>query len=79
MLDDAFRARSRSADLGLSERQRVKLSKAQIKEGKKVAKIIKAEGKAEQQAIDEAVRELSDLQKLQKVTVKVRGAPICWM
>ncbi|PIL35569.1 hypothetical protein GSI_02297 [Ganoderma sinense ZZ0214-1] len=70
VLDDAFRARSRSADLGLSERQRVKLSKAQIREGKKVAKIIRAEGKAEQKVIEEAVRELSDLQKLQKAAVK---------
>ena len=75
-LDEAFRARSRSADLGLSERQRVKLSKAQIKEGKKVAKIIVAEGKAEQKAIDEAVRELGDLQKLQKMAVKVRRGPV---
>ncbi|KAI1796824.1 hypothetical protein LXA43DRAFT_878795 [Ganoderma leucocontextum] len=73
VLDDAFHARSRSADLGLSERQRVKLSKGQIKEGKKVAKIIKAEGKAEQKAIDEAVRELGDLQKMQKTAVKEEG------
>ena len=79
VLDDAFRARSRSADLGLSERQRVKLSKSQIREGKKVAKIIKAEGKAEQKAIEEAVRELGDLQKLQKAAVKVRGGPAWWL
>ena len=71
-LDEAFHARSQSADAGLSERQRVKLSKAQLKEGKKVAKIIKAEGKAEQKAIDEAVKELADLQKLQRAAVKVR-------
>ena len=43
-----------------------------VKEGKKVAKIIKAEGKAEQKAIDEAVKELADLQKLQRAAVKVR-------
>ncbi|EJF64941.1 hypothetical protein DICSQDRAFT_100439 [Dichomitus squalens LYAD-421 SS1] len=68
--DETFHSRSQSADAGLSERQRVKLSKSQLKEGKKVAKIIKAEGKAEQKAIDEALRELADLQKMQKAAVK---------
>ena len=43
-----------------------------VKEGKKVAKIIVAEGRAEKQALEEAVRELSDLQKLQRAAVKVR-------
>ena len=43
-----------------------------VKEGKKVAKVIVAEGRAEKQALDEAVRELSDLQKLQKSALKVR-------
>ena len=44
-----------------------------VKEGKKVAKIIKAEGKAEQRALEDALKELADLQKLQKVAVKVRN------
>ena len=43
-----------------------------VKEGKKVVKIIKAEGKAEKKALDEAVKELADIQKLQKTAVKVR-------
>ena len=46
-----------------------------VKEGKKVAKIIKEEGKAEKQALDEAVKELADLQKLQKSALKVRLDP----
>lgn len=41
-----------------------------------MAKIIKAEGKAEKQALDEALKELADLQKMQKVAVKVYGLPI---
>ncbi|KAI0749772.1 hypothetical protein C8Q80DRAFT_645990 [Daedaleopsis nitida] len=69
-IDNAFHIRSRSADLSLTEKQKVKLSKAQIKEGKKVAKIIIAEGKAEQKALDDALRELSDLQKLQKAAIR---------
>ncbi|KAI0719305.1 hypothetical protein C8T65DRAFT_802915 [Cerioporus squamosus] len=69
-LDGSFQTRSRSADLSLTEKQKVKLSKEQIKEGKKVAKIIKAEGKAEKRALEDALKELADLQKLQKVAVK---------
>ena len=42
-----------------------------VKEGKKVVKIIKAEGKAEQKALDDALRELTDMQKMQKAAVKV--------
>ena len=37
-----------------------------------MVKIIKAEGKAEKKALDEAVKELADIQKLQKTAVKVR-------
>ena len=44
-----------------------------VKEGKKVAKIIIAEGKAEKKALDDALKELADLQKLQKAAVKVRA------
>ncbi|RDX57274.1 hypothetical protein OH76DRAFT_1334815 [Lentinus brumalis] len=69
-LDGAFQTRSRSAELSLTEKQKLKLSKSQIKEGKKVAKIIKAEGKAEQRALEDALKELADLQKLQKNAVK---------
>ncbi|KAI0787654.1 hypothetical protein C8Q74DRAFT_622325 [Fomes fomentarius] len=73
VLDETFQNRSRSAELALTEKQKVKLSKNQVKEGKKVAKIIKAEGKAEKQALDEALKELADLQKMQKVAVKEEG------
>ncbi|KAI0359848.1 hypothetical protein OH77DRAFT_1394006 [Trametes cingulata] len=68
--DDSFEMRSRMAEMSLSEKEKLKLSKSQIKEGKKVAKIIKAEGKLEKKALDEAVRELADIQRLQKAAVK---------
>ncbi|KAH9850385.1 hypothetical protein C2E23DRAFT_836307 [Lenzites betulinus] len=68
-----FEARSRIAEAGLSEKQKTKLNKAQAKEGKKVAKVIKAEGKAEKKALDDAVKELAEIQKLQKVAVREEG------
>ncbi|KAI0671753.1 hypothetical protein C8Q78DRAFT_795036 [Trametes maxima] len=71
VMDDSFDARSRSAEMSLSEKLVAKLNKTQIKEGKKVVKVIKAEGKAEKKALDEAVKELADIQKLQKAAVKV--------
>lgn len=43
-----------------------------MKEGKLVAKVIKQEAKAEKEALASAVKELADLQKLQKYSVKVR-------
>ncbi|KAI0649098.1 hypothetical protein C8Q79DRAFT_1007664 [Trametes meyenii] len=70
VMDDSFDARSRSAEMSLSEKQMAKLNRSQIKEGKKVVKVIKAEGKAEKKALDEAVKELADIQKLQKAAVK---------
>ncbi|KAJ8486779.1 hypothetical protein ONZ51_g4618 [Trametes cubensis] len=70
MLDESFDERSRTAEMSMSEKQKMKLTKTQLKEGKKVVKIIKAEGKAEKKALDEAVKELADIQKLQKTAVK---------
>ena len=43
-----------------------------VKEGKKMAKIILAEGKAEKKALDDALKELADMQRMQKTAVKVR-------
>ncbi len=47
------------------------LTTTAVKEGKKVAKVIKAEGKAEKKALEDAVKELAEIQKLQKSAVKV--------
>lgn len=38
-----------------------------------MAKVIKQEAKAEKEALASAVKELADLQKLQKYSVKVRS------
>ncbi|KAI0342804.1 hypothetical protein BDW22DRAFT_1407342 [Trametopsis cervina] len=65
-----FRARSVTAESSLTKKQRVKLGKAEIKEGKRVAKVIKLEAKAEKQALEQAMRDLAELQKMQKYAVK---------
>ena len=47
-----------------------------VKEGKRLASIIKQEAKVEKKALEAAVRELAELQKLQKYAVKVRTHPL---
>lgn len=47
-----------------------------VKEGKMVAKIIKKEAKAEKAALEQAVRELAELQRTQKYAVKVRSSSL---
>ncbi|KAI0690143.1 hypothetical protein BC835DRAFT_1281545 [Cytidiella melzeri] len=73
MTDDEtklFRARSVTAETSLSKKQKSRIGKAEIKEGKRMAKVIKQEGKAEKLALEQAVRELAELQKIQKSAVK---------
>ena len=43
-----------------------------VKDGKRLAAVIKAESKAEQKALDIAMRELADVQRMQKLAIKVR-------
>lgn len=43
-----------------------------VKEGKRLGKIIKQEAKAEKKALNISMRELSEIQKTQKVAIKVR-------
>ena len=44
-----------------------------VKEGKKVAKVLMAESKSEQAAIQGAIGELADIQKMQKDAIQVRS------
>ena len=44
-----------------------------VKDGRRLAKVIQKEAKVEKRALDAAVRELTELQKLQKYAVKVRS------
>lgn len=42
-----------------------------VKEGKRLAKVVKDEARAEQEALELAIRELSEIQKTQRAAVKV--------
>lgn len=42
-----------------------------VKEGKRLAKVIKSEAKSEKQALEVAIKELADLQRMQKNAIKV--------
>jgi len=44
-----------------------------VKEGKGLLKVIKSEAKAEKASLEAAIKELSELQKLQKEAIKVRS------
>jgi hypothetical protein len=44
-----------------------------VKEGKRLSKVLKQEGKAEKQAIEIAIKELGELQYAQKKAIKVCG------
>ncbi|EMD33995.1 hypothetical protein CERSUDRAFT_117516 [Gelatoporia subvermispora B] len=69
-LDESFHARSASADAELTNKQKAKLDKVAVKDGKWMAKVIKEEAKAEKKALEEAMKELSEIQKLQKMAIK---------
>jgi hypothetical protein len=48
-----------------------------VREGKRLASIIKQEAKVEKKALEAAVKELAELQKLQKYAVKVSSGSAC--
>jgi hypothetical protein len=70
-VDSDIHLRAAAAEAALTPKQRSKIAKQEIKEGKRLSKVIKNEGKAEQIALDVAIKELSELQQAQKVAVKV--------
>ncbi|KAI0925823.1 hypothetical protein AcV5_008450 [Taiwanofungus camphoratus] len=69
-LDNGFQNRTTNAEAGLTPRQLSRIKKAEVKEGKRVAKIIKSEAKAEKKALEDATKELADIQKMQRTAVK---------
>ncbi|KAI0091236.1 hypothetical protein BDY19DRAFT_886286 [Irpex rosettiformis] len=65
-----FRTRSVTAEAALTKKEKSRIGKAETKEGKRVAKVIKEEARAEKKALEQSIRELSDFQKIQKYAVK---------
>ncbi|KAK0193844.1 hypothetical protein F5146DRAFT_405596 [Armillaria mellea] len=68
--DESLHHRAASADALLSEKQLAKIQKIEAKDSKRLSKIIKTEGKVEKQALGVAMRELSELQTVQKSAIK---------
>ncbi|KAK7050886.1 hypothetical protein VNI00_004998 [Paramarasmius palmivorus] len=69
--DESFQQRVTAADGALTAKQKSKISKQEVKEGKRLSKIIKQEGKVEKQALEVAINELAELQKIQNVKLNV--------
>ncbi|KAJ3490858.1 hypothetical protein NLI96_g1153 [Meripilus lineatus] len=69
-LDDTLSERRVAANAELSKKQKLRLSKAEVKEGKQLAAVIKSEAKSEQRALEIAIKELADIQKMQKASIK---------
>ncbi|KZT24403.1 hypothetical protein NEOLEDRAFT_1050951, partial [Neolentinus lepideus HHB14362 ss-1] len=68
--DLTMTTRQRTAESILTPKQKSKISKEELKEGKRLSKIIRTEQKAERQALDIAMKELAELTKLQKAAMK---------
>ncbi|KAF7797310.1 hypothetical protein EIP86_008505 [Pleurotus ostreatoroseus] len=67
---DIFRSRSLRADAELSKKQKHRIAKDELKESKRVVNVIKREGKAEKKALEVAVKEMEDIQRMQKNSIK---------
>ncbi|KAF8896314.1 hypothetical protein BD779DRAFT_1433515 [Infundibulicybe gibba] len=62
--------RAAVADVSLTPKQKSKIVKSEAKDGRRLSKIIKEEAKVEKQALNASIKELEDLQQLQKAAVK---------
>ncbi|KIY67255.1 hypothetical protein CYLTODRAFT_422665 [Cylindrobasidium torrendii FP15055 ss-10] len=68
--DESLAERAATADGVLSAKQQSRIKKNEVKDGRRLSKVIKMEGKVERQALGLAIRELGELQKIQKDAVK---------
>ncbi|KAF8623640.1 hypothetical protein AX17_007340 [Amanita inopinata Kibby_2008] len=68
--NDELYLRAASADTALTSEQKSRVSKVEAKEGKRLSKIIKQEGKVERKALSVAINELAELQALQRSAVR---------
>jgi len=67
---ESVHARAVTAETNLSAKTKTKLTKAELKDGKRLSKIIKSESKAEKQALEMSIKELSQLQSQQTSALK---------
>ncbi|KAI9439931.1 hypothetical protein H4582DRAFT_1561555 [Lactarius indigo] len=71
-VDPSLQKRAASAEDELKPRDKAVISKEEKGVGRRLSKIIRSEAKAEKAALDVALGELAEIQKLQKASVKVR-------
>ncbi|TDL25713.1 hypothetical protein BD410DRAFT_784749 [Rickenella mellea] len=64
--DDSHHARLATAESGLDDVVKGKITKEELKNAKRMSKIIKNEAKSEKKSFDTALKELAKIQKLQK-------------
>ncbi|KAH8117881.1 hypothetical protein DFH11DRAFT_1503376, partial [Phellopilus nigrolimitatus] len=64
--DPALHQRAATAESGLSDEAVAKINKAELKDAKRLSKVIKGEGAAQKKHLDAQLKELANLQKLQK-------------
>ncbi|KAF8628009.1 hypothetical protein AX15_004128 [Amanita polypyramis BW_CC] len=68
--NDELSLRAASADTALTPGQKSRINKHEEKEAWRLSKIVKEEGKVEKKALSVAIKELAELQGLQKAAVK---------
>ncbi|KAF9446611.1 hypothetical protein P691DRAFT_673212 [Macrolepiota fuliginosa MF-IS2] len=68
--NEELQQRAHDANVSLTSKQKAKIIKAEVKDNQRLSSIIKEEAKVEKKALDQAISELADLQKLQKQAVK---------
>ncbi|KAF8802472.1 hypothetical protein BYT27DRAFT_6761869 [Phlegmacium glaucopus] len=71
--DEELQNRAVSADNNLTPKQRSKIAKSEAKDGRRISKIIKQEGRTAKQALDISINELQELQKFQNSAVKTEA------
>ncbi|THH09177.1 hypothetical protein EW146_g8758 [Bondarzewia mesenterica] len=69
-VDSSVRERSATADEELEPKDRAKIAKEEQKHGRTLSKIIKGEARAEKAALEVAMKELAEIQKIQNDAVK---------
>ncbi|KAJ6513092.1 hypothetical protein C8R45DRAFT_1088173 [Mycena sanguinolenta] len=74
--NDSLHQRAASADAVLSEEQKAKIAKNGAKGSRQLAKIIKTEAKVEKQALNVALKELAELQKIQKTAHEAKAQAV---
>ncbi|KZV68190.1 hypothetical protein PENSPDRAFT_736085 [Peniophora sp. CONT] len=72
-VEDSVAERRALAEQSLTKKDSAKIAKAESRHNRKLSKVIKSEAVSEGKAMDVVLRELSDLQRLQKSAIRDEG------